>query len=392
MAPLEAIRVTRQIADALTAAHRAGVVHRDVKPSNILLDTHGTQAIAKLLDFGIARLIDAGAGATGLVGTPGYMAPEQADASRTVDGRADLYALGLTLFEMLTGRPPFTAESALKLMLHQVSAPLPDLRATALGVPEPLVRLVEQMAEKDPDARLARGEAVIAALDEIVRSITDPSSAPSSDAQAVTTRRGGGRVVWLAIAGGALALVLGGSVIARRARVVPPVIAPTIIAPVVVAPAPAPAAIPSGKLRVAFLDFVNLADDPRLRQLAQGIREDAQHTIAERAGERVTLVERTAIDGFLHEIDLQKDPEHWNAASFAKLGGMLGADVIVAGSFQPAGDAVRVSFRVVRVGTAVVEAARNVDGASRPPQKLFELQDRVGAALTAELIKLVDKR
>ena len=112
MSVAEAVEVAWQLADALAAAHSQGVIHRDLKPSNVVLGPDGR---AKVLDFGIARLVPAGADMSvsvpgtvgvGLVGTPGYAAPEQY-LSRNVDGRADLYALGVMIYEMIAGRRPF---------------------------------------------------------------------------------------------------------------------------------------------------------------------------------------------------------------------------------------------------------------------------------------------
>ena len=116
----EAVEVTWQLADALAAAHAQGIIHRDLKPSNVVLGPDGR---AKVLDFGIARMVPTGADMSasapgtiggGLVGTPGYAAPEQY-LSRNVDGRADLYSLGVMLFEMITGRRPFAGSDAMEL-------------------------------------------------------------------------------------------------------------------------------------------------------------------------------------------------------------------------------------------------------------------------------------
>ncbi|MFI5288644.1 MAG: serine/threonine-protein kinase, partial [Polyangia bacterium] len=126
--PLEAVRLIRQAAQGLAAAHRAGIVHRDIKPSNLIVDGSGT---LKLVDFGIARVAtpagQALTAAAALMGTPGYMAPEQA-AGKPVDHRADIYALGLTLFELLAGAPPYAAADPISLVVKNLQEPLPDLR------------------------------------------------------------------------------------------------------------------------------------------------------------------------------------------------------------------------------------------------------------------------
>src|SRR6185312_3912064 len=165
MAPLDVVRLAKQAAAGLAAAHRAGIVHRDVKPSNLIVDGRGH---LKLVDFGIARM-ESGAqltNAAALMGTPGYMAPEQA-AGKKVDARADIYALGMTMFEMCAGGPAFTADDPIALVVMNMQQPLPDLRQHAPGVPEELAALIEMMAQKDPDARLQSCDAVVAALEDI---------------------------------------------------------------------------------------------------------------------------------------------------------------------------------------------------------------------------------
>src|SRR5262249_55011444 len=107
---VDVLSIVSQICDGLTDAHAAGIVHRDIKPANLILTASG---VAKICDFGVARLLDASAtqnltGPVAAMGSPGYMAPEQITGG-TIDQRTDLYALGCTIYAMLTGRPPFTA-------------------------------------------------------------------------------------------------------------------------------------------------------------------------------------------------------------------------------------------------------------------------------------------
>jgi serine/threonine-protein kinase len=147
----EAASVMTQVCDALAAAHAAGVVHRDVKPGNILITHRGT---VKVCDFGIARLQDTTAltASNVAIGTSSYMAPEQI-SGRPVDGRADLYAVGCVLFQMLTGTPPFTGESAFNVADQQVHAEPPALRSRRPEVHEDLDRLVGHLLAKDPGQR-----------------------------------------------------------------------------------------------------------------------------------------------------------------------------------------------------------------------------------------------
>lgn len=148
-----ALKVAIAVLDALSVAHSIGIVHRDVKPPNIFLTTQGNP---KLLDFGIAKLTDAsteGITARGVaVGTPRYMSPEQA-AGEPVDLRADLYAVGLVLFEMVSGTGPYRASDANELFLAHLTQPAPLLSTLVPAVPAELDQLVAQMLAKSPDAR-----------------------------------------------------------------------------------------------------------------------------------------------------------------------------------------------------------------------------------------------
>ena len=160
--PAEGARLGAALADALAAAHRVGVVHRDVKPHNVLLEPDGRPI---LTDFGLARLADARSlTATGaLLGTPAYMAPEQVEGRRA-DARADLYSLGATLYEVLTGVPPFQGPSAMAVLEAAVcQAPAP-LRAHAAGIPPGLEAVVLRCLEKDPARRPASAELLAEAL------------------------------------------------------------------------------------------------------------------------------------------------------------------------------------------------------------------------------------
>src|SRR5690606_32122720 len=126
--PAFALRVVREIAGALDYAHRSGFVHRDVKPDNILLRADGSTA---LTDFGIARALDSTGRMTrtgAVVGTPHYMSPEQA-RGKQIDGRADLYSLGIVLHEMLTGRVPYSADDSLAVGIMHITQPVPVLPA-----------------------------------------------------------------------------------------------------------------------------------------------------------------------------------------------------------------------------------------------------------------------
>jgi predicted Ser/Thr protein kinase len=162
----EAIRILRELADALDFAHRKGVVHRDVKPDNVLLEDGTGRPM--LADFGIAKGHTAGQALTQtgmIVGTPAYMSPEQARGERTIDGRSDLYSLGALAYEMLGGRAVFSGSSAQEMLVqHMTQAPLP-LKAIAPDMPEGAAAAVMRCLEKDPGRRFPDGQALRTALE-----------------------------------------------------------------------------------------------------------------------------------------------------------------------------------------------------------------------------------
>lgn len=157
--PAFALRVIGEIASALNYAQEKGFVHRDVKPDNILLRSDGSSA---LTDFGIARALDAGSRVTrtgAIVGTPHYMSPEQA-RGRQIDGRSDLYALGIVLYELLTGRVPYHADDSLAIGIMHITQPVPTL-PMELATLQPLI---DRLLAKQPEDRFQTGNEVAAAI------------------------------------------------------------------------------------------------------------------------------------------------------------------------------------------------------------------------------------
>jgi serine/threonine protein kinase len=156
----EALRLGAEIADALDCAHRAGIVHRDVKPGNIALGERGD---ARVLDFGVALVANAGAEiGAGIAGTPGYMAPEQA-RGEAVDARADVWGLGAVLHEMLTGRPPFQGPDRETVRRTIVAEDAPDVRVLRPDLPAPVAEIVSRAMARDPAARfVTAGEMAVA--------------------------------------------------------------------------------------------------------------------------------------------------------------------------------------------------------------------------------------
>jgi serine/threonine protein kinase len=156
--PVEALGLLEEVLDAVAAAHQAQIVHRDLKPSNLfLVDVGRGRPFVKLLDFGVAKLSKDERGerkveATGIVGTPIYMAPEQVNGLRA-GPEADIYALGVVLFELITGRPPFKADNPVEMMTRHLDAKPPKVSEVKAGVPPEIDRLVDRMLSKRPQDR-----------------------------------------------------------------------------------------------------------------------------------------------------------------------------------------------------------------------------------------------
>jgi len=166
MEPRKVLQIIARTADALGFAHKQQVVHRDIKPANLMYDA-STDTL-KITDFGIARLSGAGTTRTGIVlGTPSFMSPEQLEG-RTVTGHSDLFSLGVSLFQLLTGQLPFTADSMTGLMQQIAEAPHPPLRAFRPDLPACVESVIDRALAKNPEDRYDSGAQMAAALEDCI--------------------------------------------------------------------------------------------------------------------------------------------------------------------------------------------------------------------------------
>jgi serine/threonine-protein kinase len=223
----EALRITAEAGRALHYAHREGVIHRDIKPENILLTPDGDTLVA---DFGIARALggpnEARLTQAGLaLGTPAYMAPEQATGQRMVDARTDQYSLAVVCFEMLAGRPPFTGGSGAAIIAQRFTTPVPSVRARRADVPEAADRALRRALALDPAERFDSAIEFVRALGGAgltpasgVPAIPD-APAPRASAEALPPAPAAPAALhrsWLVLAGLALVALLVAGVLAAR--------------------------------------------------------------------------------------------------------------------------------------------------------------------------------
>jgi serine/threonine-protein kinase len=170
----DALRIVREAASALAYAHAQGMIHRDVKPANLMIDRENRVV---LTDFGIAKIVT-GAQFTasgGMIGTPAYMAPEQGLGDQG-DERSDLYSLGIILFQLISGRLPYEAETPLAVILKHLNEPVPSVRALVPDVPDAIEAVIKRLIAKQPDARYQTANALIADLERIERALAlDPT-------------------------------------------------------------------------------------------------------------------------------------------------------------------------------------------------------------------------
>ena len=176
----DALRVARQIASSLGAAHARGIVHRDLKPENVFVVRDGEAASGertKLLDFGIAKLTGELSGSrtntSALMGTPVFMSPEQCRGAGQVDQRADVYSLGCVLYVLLTGRPPFWADGPGEIIAMHLREPAPAVSSAGRAMPPAVDALVARCLAKDPAARYAHGEELAQALGAVLAMLSD---------------------------------------------------------------------------------------------------------------------------------------------------------------------------------------------------------------------------
>src|SRR5579862_4048526 len=340
----EALRLTGEVADALACAHARGIVHRDVKPENILL----SGGHAMLTDFGIAKAVaqsrDETLTGTGLsLGTPQYMAPEQASGERDVDGRADVYALGCILYEMLAGEAPFSGPTAQAVVAKHMAAPFPQVRHSRPDVPESIDEALRHATAKAPADRYPTATAFVEALSRAASGAgAGAGVGPAAPAHRTHTRS---RTL---VAGAALiACAVLGYAAVRRLR------------------APAPDA---GK-SIAVLPFVNLSGDTAYDYFAEGMSDQLRSDL-------------TSLPGLKVMGQASSSRFRGRAVDAHDAGAKLGVGQLVAGSVSRSGQRVRVTAELLSVADGSALSSMTFDARVTD---LATIQDSLTRAIARKL-------
>jgi serine/threonine-protein kinase len=354
----ETVSILKDVTRALAFAHGRGVIHRDIKPDNVLLTTGGAAVVT---DFGVAKALSASMHSGGKAGyksmtgigmspgTPAYMAPEQAAADPATDHRADLYALGIVGYEMLTGAPPFHGRSPQALLAAQMSEKPAPVSSRRYDVPKALADLLMQCLEKDPKRR-PQSAAVL------LRALEDPSVISGVYAVPASSSAKAWRNV-IAAAGllAAVAAFLVWRTSSAASDAPPPAAAG-------VAPAPAAAA-----RSVAVLPLSIVGGDARARDAAEGLTSEVLNAVAGVSGLRVAsqAATRTATD---------------SGASLVALGRSLGVTHVLEGTVQRERQRLRVLLRLVRIANDSTVWSASFNGST---DSTLALQDAVARAVSA---------
>jgi tetratricopeptide (TPR) repeat protein/TolB-like protein len=372
--PMERVlKFAQQIAEALAAAHAEGVVHRDLKPQNLLVDK--TDQIY-VCDFGLAKSFEEGAiGMTrtgAFLGTPRYMSPEQVEG-KPADGRADLYAYGLILYEMVTGDVPFTGESTLKVMYQRIQEKPKSPKTLNPDLPNWLVRLIMRCLEREPDARYQNAYEILADL--------QGSNSMSGVSRSSISRSGSQSVIiqipefanhkWVWIAGGVIALLLIALAIPPVRHLIPGLGGGS-------AGGSSSTGIPTmaqGKF-VAVLPFRVLGDDQSLGYVAEGLKEALSSKLFQIKDLR--LAPESAVAKFS-----DKDP-------ISKIARGLGSNLIVEGILQ--GDENKMAIIVNLIDASDGGKKLWTQQFTGTPKDILSIEDQLsGQLITALDVKMTNE-
>jgi serine/threonine-protein kinase len=360
--PLErALKITRQLCGALAAAHAEDVVHRDLKPQNVLIDKADNIYVS---DFGLAKSLEVGAAGmtrTGdLLGTPRYMAPEQALRKR-VDHRADLYSLGLIIYEMVTGTVPFTGDSAIQVMLMRINEKPKSPKELNPDLPDYLVRIIMRCLEREPERRYQNAGEILADLDA-ERASASRTTLSMRSVQINLPMPERGNWGWFAAAAAVVLLLVAFAVPPVRRMILrqPP---PTQTLSTVSGVPP----LTQGKY-LAILPLRVPGDDPSLNYIAEGLSDAITAKLFQL--KEVHLASSAASD----KVKLSDPVE--------KIARQLGANLVLRGDLQSSGDQIRIIVSLQDVADGKRVWSDEFSGSSRD---VLALEDKIFARLAPAL-------
>jgi serine/threonine-protein kinase len=238
----DAARIIERLSSALAYAHRHGLIHRDLKPDNILFDNNGDPFIS---DFGVAKITDSSTNMTGsgIIGTPAYMSPEQASGD-PVDARSDIYGLGVIIFQMLSGHQPYEATTPMGVAVKHITDPVPDILAANPELPPETDKIIKTAMAKDREQRYPTATELSRALHDAAfgtvaqgpsATVASGTAVASAKATGAAPARSGGRGILIGVVVLLLLLVVGGGAFLMRNQLFAPAAAPTVIATTVAA-------------------------------------------------------------------------------------------------------------------------------------------------------------
>jgi serine/threonine protein kinase/tetratricopeptide (TPR) repeat protein len=326
----KAVLVARQVCEGLAEAHRLGVVHRDLKPQNIMIDREGN---VRIMDFGIARSLKV-KGMTGagvVIGTPEYMSPEQIEGQE-VDGRSDVYSLGIILYEMMTGRVPFEGETFLSIALKQKTEPPRNPREINPQVPDDLVRLILRCLDKDKAKRFQGAQDLLSDLGKIEKGIPTtekvlPSVKPSTSRE-ITVKLNPRKLV---IPAAALAVLVVAAIFALR-----------------LLPRKSVPAASTGKPSLAVMRFENNTGDAGLDHWRKALPELLITDLSQ--SKYVNVLASDQLFDVLSQLN-QIEAGSYSSKTLKEVAVQGGVNHILLGQLTKAGDSFRLSYMLKAFGT-----------------------------------------